>query len=388
MAKIAPRKIALIGMMGSGKSTLAELYAAKHGISAYDTDKVFTRRYGDISAYFEAHGEQAFRNIETELLIDAANSDYGIIACGGGAVLSKRGMAAIRSTCDIVYLNAPISVLRERIENSDRPLKRDIERLVTERAPLYERYADYTLNEGGEDVMSELEKLISTPRKNRYDILLCDADDTVLDFKAAMRQAIINSARAVGITRSDDEIVCAYDTINKAAWEKLERGEITRAELDIQRFETLRDRFNGRFDPAEMSEIYLLEMRKTRFVIDGAIEFLNSVKAKGIKVYIVTNGMLRMAKERLKALDGAVDGSFISEEIGYDKPDIRFFETVHEAIGKPNKNRILIFGDSATSDIAGGAAFGIDTCLFDRSGKTEVESDYKASDYSQVLDII
>ena len=384
MEKITARKIILIGPMGSGKSTLAVAYADKHGQAVYDTDCEFTRRHGDINAYFRQNGEQAFRNIESELLIEAANSSAKIVACGGGAVLDKKGMNALRRSGDIVYLTAPNSVLKERVEKSNRPLKAELDKVLSEREELYKSYADYTVDTSCEDPLQALEKALSVPRKNRYDVLLCDADDTVLDFKRAMKSSVVTAARAVGITKSDGEIVSEYSKILKEIWEKLERREITRAELDIQRFEILKRALNEHFDPREMNEIYISEMQKTRFVIDGATEFLSGVRARGIKVYIITNSFTRIAKERLKAISGVIDGAFISEEVGFDKPNVKYFEFVHAAIGFPDKRRILVFGDSTTSDIAGGKAFGVDTCLLDFGRQKQNAADYAVGSYAEL----
>ena len=76
----------------------------------------------------------------------AVNSDADIISCGGGVVLDKRNMSALRSRYDIVGLTAPTFILKARIIDSDRPLKDDLERIVEERAELYSRYAYYTIS--------------------------------------------------------------------------------------------------------------------------------------------------------------------------------------------------------------------------------------------------
>ncbi|MCH5165921.1 MAG: HAD-IA family hydrolase [Clostridiales bacterium] len=382
------RKIILIGPMGSGKSTLAKAYADKYDQAVYDTDCEFTRRHGDINAYFEQNGGQAFRNIENGLLVEAANSSAKIIACGGGAVLDKVGMNALRRSGDIVYLTAPKSVLKERIDRSNRPLKAELDRVLSEREELYKSYADYTVNTDCADALSALEKALDVPRKNRYDVLLCDADDTVLDFQTAMKSSVVTAARAVGITKPDSEIILGYSEILKVIWEKLERREITRSELDIQRFELLKRALKEEFDTREMNEIYISEMQKTRFVIDGAIKFLSGVRARGIKVYIITNSFTKIAKERLKALYGVIDGAFISEEVGFDKPSVKYFERVHAEIGYPDKRRILVFGDSTTSDIAGGIAFGVDTCLYDRERQKQSAADFAVSSFNELDDII
>lgn len=381
-------KIAFIGPMGSGKSTLAKQYQAECGGEVFDTDDAFTARYGDISRYMAANGESEFRKAEQEVVLQAVNSHANIISCGGGVVLNKSNMNALRACCDIVCLTAPTDVLKERIKDSGRPLKNDIEKIVKERENLYRRYADYTIDTSSGDCVQKLIKALSAPRPNRYDILLCDADDTILDFQKAMCTSVISATRALGVTTNGDEIITQYKKILPVVWGALERKEITRAELNNIRFTYLRDRLGANFDPNEMNGIYTEEMKKTRFVRDGAIEFLAAVRGRGIKVYIVTNGFTEIAKPRLKALEKYTDGAFISEEIGYDKPDPRFFDYVSGAVGITDKSRVLVLGDSVSSDIRGGINSGFDTCLFDPSGNVQTEADYSVKGYAAALNIL
>lgn len=387
----ASRKLALIGPMGSGKSTLAKAYGAQKAVTVFDTDELFERRYGKISAYFERYGERSFRRLEAELIKEAVNSSCGIIACGGGAVLDKRGMNALRTHCDIAYLHADEAVLRSRIESSDRPLKNELGSILVERNALYERYADHTINanRAPSDVLSELCEKTSAPRKNRYDVLLCDADETVLDFNRAMRFALTETARSVGVRKSAEEVVTAYEKILPVVWGKLERGEITRDELASMRFTMLKQSLNERFDTKRFNDEYIENIKKTRFVIDGALCFLYCVRARGIRVYIITNSYKAVADQRLKALDGHIDGAFVSEDIGFDKPDARFFDGVFESLGNPDKSRVMVFGDGAYPDIHGGAAYGTDTCLFDpKHTAVSDEADFTAHCYDDLLRIL
>ena len=381
------RKIAFIGPMGGGKSTLAAQYTAKYGGKVIDTDVSFVARYGDISRYIAAHGEKEFRKLEHEQIVAAINDGADIISCGGGVVLDKRNMNALRRYCDIVCLTAPVEVLKERIKNSDRPFKDGIERIVAEREHLYRRYADYTIDTSRGDGVEKIREALSYPRKNRYDVLLCDADDTVLNFQLAMRTSIINAARAVGIKATDEKIIKEFRDITVIVWRKLEDEGLTRDELDTLRFAMLQERLNEDFDASAMSLAFQEEMKKTRFLIDGATEFLSAVRARGIKVYIVTNGFARIAHERLKALDGYNDGAFISDEIGYNKPDSRFFDYVMGALGA-DKSRALVFGDSLNSDILGGIDSVIDTCLYDPSGKIDCSADYSVRTFAELEKIL
>lgn len=381
------KKLVFIGPMGSGKSSLARKYIKKYGGRAIDTDAEFTRRYGDITAFFARYGENEFRKREQDLLIEAAESDARVIATGGGAVLSKKGMSALRRRFDIVYLTAPIDKLKARIASSDRPLKNDVEAILKARAPLYEKYADFTVD-STQDSLIALEAALGVPRKNRYDVVLCDADDTVLDFQSAMKQSVLYAARTVGMINSDEHIISVYKSVTDEIWGRLERGEIDRQELNAMRFRLFTERMGVSADADEMNKLYLEKQRTTRFVLYGAKEFLCGMRARGLKVYITTNSYAYIARERLKALDGCADGTFISEELGSDKPNPEFFRKVFEAIGWPDKSRTIVIGDSVTSDIKGGINFGIDTCLYDPSGTKRSDADYTVKRYDQIFDIL
>ncbi|MDE5593818.1 MAG: HAD-IA family hydrolase [Clostridiales bacterium] len=228
----------------------------------------------------------------------------------------------------------------------------------------------------------------AVPASNSYDIMLCDADDTVLDFKKAMRTSIISAARLVGVRADDEKIVKEFGEASHIVWRKLEDKLIERDELDTLRFSMLKERLGEQFNVRDMSEAFLENLKQTRFLIDGATEFLSAVRARGIKVYILTNGLAEVAHERLKALDGYIDGAFISEEMGYNKPDSRLFDCVFKALGVVDKSRTLMFGDSVNSDIRGGINAGIDTCLFDPSGIKQSEARYVVRSYDELLKIL
>lgn len=385
---MAAKKIAFVGPMGSGKSTLAMQYKAKFGGAVFDTDEVFTSLYGNIARYIKDNGEDAFRKIEHELVLQAVKQGVEIISCGGGVVLDKRNMSAMRSGYDIVCLTAPVSILKMRIAKSDRPFKGDIEIIVEEREHLYRRYADYTIDTSNGNSLQHLSDVLCRPRPTRYDILLCDADDTVLDCRQAIRTSIIGAARSVGIKADDERIVKEFGDVNDIVWRQLEDGGLSHEQLNPIRFAMLKDRLGENFEIADISEAFLDNMYKTRFVLDGATEFLSAVRARGIKVYISTNGSARGAHGRLKALDGYIDGSFISAVIGYSKPDPRFFDHIFSELGGVDKARTLVFGDSVTSDISGGINSGLDTCLFDPSGTLKSDADYSVRTYEEILRIL
>jgi shikimate kinase/3-dehydroquinate synthase len=148
--------IVFIGFMGAGKST-ALAAARKAGLETTEVDELIEAELGmPIAAAFERDGEEAFRAREAEVvgsLLERA--DGGAIALGGGSVLSERVRAGLgRHT--VVWLQVDPAEAWRRIAQSDRPLAtgaEDVERLLAERAPLYEQLADAVIPAGNRAIV-------------------------------------------------------------------------------------------------------------------------------------------------------------------------------------------------------------------------------------------
>ncbi len=146
--------IILIGMPASGKTTVAGVFAAR-GKKVYDTDAEIVNKYGEISAIFENFGEGYFRELETETVRALSGLDGVVIATGGGCVLRAENVRLLKSKGKIIYLKTlPETLLRRVGAGSGRPLlSGDAEgklfRLYSERAPVYEAAADFTVETDG-----------------------------------------------------------------------------------------------------------------------------------------------------------------------------------------------------------------------------------------------
>ena len=159
------RNIVLIGMPSSGKTTLGRAIADKLFMPFYDTDALYTEQYGMPPHESIMHlGEGAFRQREEEILLSVSSCRGGVIATGGGAVLSKRGMEALSRHGVVVWINRPLD---ELTFTENRPLtatKEDMEKRFLERKPLYEAYADLvttcksTLSDSIDDVLQRLQQ--------------------------------------------------------------------------------------------------------------------------------------------------------------------------------------------------------------------------------------
>ncbi len=144
--------IVLIGFMGAGKSSAARsLAAALDPIE--DVDQQIEERVGiPLRQFFEERGEEEFRALESELVGELlAEADGGVVALGGGSVLSERVRGELGRHI-VVWLDVDRRTARLRVDAaSDRPLAQDeelFERLLVERTPLYESLADAVLPVG------------------------------------------------------------------------------------------------------------------------------------------------------------------------------------------------------------------------------------------------
>ena len=222
----------------------------------------------------------------------------------------------------------------------------------------------------------------------KYSVILFDIDDTLLDFPKSEREALCEALMLSGI-ELDDEMISTYQKINYELWKALERKEISRDELMTRRFKDFADFYGFNINADKTAKDYLDALGTKIYFIDGARKLLSSLYGK-VKMYIVTNGMacVQNSRYKLAGLDKVFDGMFISEEVGANKPDARFFEYVSEHIEGFQKERTLIIGDSQTSDIAGGNAFGIDTCWYSPNNTAaKYEPTYTVDSLKKVLPI-
>ena len=205
-----------------------------------------------------------------------------------------------------------------------------------------------------------------------YTTLFFDLDNTLLDFSRAEEWAIRNTLKNFGIP-DDSETVELYSQINLSYWQRFERGEIPKNDIFEGRFKTLLSVLKQEGNTSEISQCYIKNLSLTYFKIDGADEILTYLKDKGYRIFATTNGFAFTQKNRIEksGLDRFFEKVFISENLGYQKPEREYFEACLKEIGEKNKSNVLIIGDSQSSDILGGINAEIDTCWFKQGGQDE-----------------
>ena len=225
----------------------------------------------------------------------------------------------------------------------------------------------------------------------RYTTVLFDADGTLFDFLRAEKEALCETLLSFEII-PDDERIAVYSDINDGLWKALERGEIEKDVLRYKRFEIFCDKFGFVCDVKKMASLYTDNLSTKGHLIEGARELCRKLYGKA-RLYIVTNGIDFVQKGRMarSGISEYFEASFISGEIGYEKPDVKYFDYVAEHINGFDKKSTLIVGDSLTSDIKGGILFGIDTCWYNPKNKTvpnNMNITYITNDFDEIYAVI
>ena len=200
--------------------------------------------------------------------------------------------------------------------------------------------------------------------------ILWDVDGTLLDFKAAEKAAIRSLFGRFGLGECTDEMIGRYSSLNDAYWKRLERKEIGKRQVLVGRFEEFFAREG--LDPAlaeRFNDAFQLELGETIVYRDDSYAIVESLRG-AVRQYVVSNGTVTAQTKKLdrSGLGRLMDGVFLSEALGVEKPDPAFFEKVFEHIAPADRRETLIVGDSLTSDIQGGIGAGIRTCWYNPAG--------------------
>ena len=166
--KLFNYNIVLIGFMGAGKSTISEFLKNSFAMEVIEMDQIIAEREGmTISDIFEVYGEQYFRNLETNLLIEMQSKTNVVISCGGGTPMRECNVVEMKKNGRVVLLTAKPETILDRVKDShDRPLIENnktvpfIADLMEKRREKYETAADIIIETDGKDELQICEELI------------------------------------------------------------------------------------------------------------------------------------------------------------------------------------------------------------------------------------
>ena len=198
--------------------------------------------------------------------------------------------------------------------------------------------------------------------------IFLDIDDTIFDFSQCAHRAFGDACAAVKITPTEDawQTFCRIDV---SLWKAQKEGRLTVAEVVQFRAEHFAKAVNVPGQASAFQQAFQRALSVQTALVPGADHVLRSLSGSFL-LFAASNGILQMQLSRLKSagLFSYFSDVFVSDEIGFEKPDSRFFsKCLHRTHFHPEE--VLMVGDSLQADIAGGAKSGLKTCWLNRKKK-------------------
>lgn len=221
--------------------------------------------------------------------------------------------------------------------------------------------------------------------------IFIDLDETLLDFKRAEREAVAMALKHFGI-EPEENTLALYSRLNLAQWKLLEQQKLTLPEVKQRRFELLFEELGSAASPKAAAEYYEECLAESAYPLSGAEEALEKL-CGGYRLFLASNGTQKVQERRLlkTGFGKYFEKAFVSEEIGFFKPDRRYFDTCFKQISGFDKSKAVMVGDSISSDISGGKNAGIRTVWLNRfeiKNESEIKPDYEISDISELPELI
>ena len=211
--------------------------------------------------------------------------------------------------------------------------------------------------------------------------LFLDLDNTILDFTKAEAIAIRKTMRQFGLEPTD-ALAARYSAINDLHWKALERGEMDRHQVVTGRFAAFFGEQGIAVDAEEVAKAYETHLSQGHWFLPGAEETVKQKLFGKYKLYLASNGTAVVQKGRMTSADlyPYFEESFVSQELGFNKPSLEYFEAAFARIPGFQREECLMVGDSLTSDILGGKNAGLRTVWVNPGRKTapsHIRPDYE-----------
>lgn len=221
--------------------------------------------------------------------------------------------------------------------------------------------------------------------------VLIDIDNTLLDFDKCAKASIKYACNVHGIVY-EERIFDAFSVINDNFWKMIERGELTKPELHRIRWSTIFKHVGIDSDGPSFENTFRYAVTQSAETVDGAEDLLEYLSKK-YTVCVASNAAHSQQAQRLEkaGLSKYIDKFFVSWDIGFDKPDKRFYQACLDGLDGIDKSQVIMIGDSLTADIQGGINIGIKTCWFNKFNTTtpkDVSFDYTVSRLEEIKKIL
>ncbi len=221
--------------------------------------------------------------------------------------------------------------------------------------------------------------------------LLIDLDGTLLDFSKGERAAFLATIkRFTGYEPVDYECE-KFSIINEFYFNEYRMGKMDRDEFHVKRFKEIYDFLKLGADPVESDKFYVESLKYQANLFDDVIDALKYLSKK-YDLYIASNGMTEVQIKRLElaGISNYFKKIYVSEEVGYNKPDIEFFDYVFNDLADSDKSHYAIIGDRLESDILGGNNAGIMTIYLKRNEilRDDIKPSYEILSFNEINKIL
>lgn len=224
-----------------------------------------------------------------------------------------------------------------------------------------------------------------------YTHLLFDMDDTILDFQKAQYMSFQCVLETYHI-HFTEESYHLYEEINHQLWGEFDSGLMSKDFVQNTRFARFFEQLGHRIDGTEANSIYQNFLSSQTWLMPYAKEVCAELSSN-YKLFIITNGVGATQEKRFRSSDifPYFSDIFVSEDIGIAKPNKEFFVAVFDSIGDVAHNKVMLIGDSLTSDIQGANNMGIDCCWYNPNAcalPSNFKIKFQIADLRQLLSLL
>ncbi|MGX4687072.1 YjjG family noncanonical pyrimidine nucleotidase [Vagococcus sp. JNUCC 83] len=224
----------------------------------------------------------------------------------------------------------------------------------------------------------------------KYQYIIFDIDNTLLDFSRSEYYALQKVFATYGVV-FNEKTFKQYKEINHDLWDQLEDGKISKDIVLKERFKRFFLANNIVVDGVLVDEQYRHFLEERNDVMGGSIDLLQQLKSNGYVIFAGTNGVGETQRKRLAnaGITHLFDELYISEEVGFEKPDARFFDYIFNDSQLKDLSQVVMIGDSLSSDIEGANRVGIDSIWFSNGAETSEKTyTYKVDALRDVLALV
>ena len=218
-----------------------------------------------------------------------------------------------------------------------------------------------------------------------------DIDDTLLDFHKCAKESMHKVFDDINIP-FEDSMFAVFTEVNNNLWHKLEKGIIERKQIHSTRWNIIFEKLGINYDGNAFEEKFLLQLAHSAVPVTYAKELMEYLSSK-YTICAASNAPYEQQLIRLKTagLFQYIHKFFISEKIGFSKPDKRFFDACFEKLGSLSAVNTILIGDSPTADIQAANTYGIKSCWFNPHRKElpgGIHADYIVESLSEICSIL